>query len=404
MLTVARRTAIAYDCLYPFTTGGGERQYRAFAREIATRGDDVDYLTALQWEGEPPTDEPFRVRAVSPRLDLYDSRGVRRSAAALSFAWHLFRALRRSRHDYDAVVVSALPVLNVFAARAALWGSRTLVIADYLEVWRRRQWLEYAGRVTGTVAWALQRAAIALTPVATCHSDLSARRLRAEGLRGDLLVSPGLIEAEITAASDCAPPSRPPFALYAGRHIADKQVETIPAAVAEARAIVPDLRLVILGTGSSTPEVERAIDAVDGRSWSELRGFVTQADLETLMARAAVLVNPSRREGYGLVVVEAAAHGTPVVLVSGEGNASTELIDEGRNGFVAPSASAEDLGTAIARAVSGGELLRETTRHWYGEAVKNRTIARTIDAILECVDAKSASRSPRRRRQRAENT
>lgn len=403
MLTVARRIAIAYDCLYPFTTGGGERQYRAFAREIAARGDDVEYLTALQWEGEPTADEPFHVRAVSPRLALYDAHGVRRSAAAVSFAWHLFRTLRRSRHDYDAIIVSALPVLNVFAVRAALWGSRTVVIADYLEVWRRRQWLEYAGRVTGTVAWALQRVAISLTPVATCHSDLSARRLRAEGLRGDLLVSPGLIEAD-TAAPDCAPPAHPPFALYAGRHIADKQVETIPAAVAEARAAVPDLRLVILGSGSSTPEVEQAIDAVDGHGWSELRGFVTQSDLEALMAQAAVLVNPSRREGYGLVVVEAAAHGTPVVLVSGEGNASTELIDEGRNGFVAPSASAEDLGTAIARAVTGGELLRETTRHWYGEAVKNRTIARTIDAILECVDAKSASRSPRRRRQRAENT
>ncbi|MEV8134044.1 glycosyltransferase family 4 protein [Microbacterium aurantiacum] len=404
MLTVPRRIAIAYDCLYPFTTGGGERQYRAFAREIATRGNEVEYLTALQWEGKPPTDEPFRVRATSPRLNLYDVHGVRRSAAALSFAWHLFTALRRSRHDYDAVVVSALPVLNVFAARAALWGSRTVVIADYLEVWRRRQWLQYAGHITGTVAWALQRAAIALTPVATCHSELSAQRLRAEGLRGDLLVSPGLIEADITTASDAATPTHPPFALYAGRHIADKQVETIPAAVAKARATVPDLRLVILGSGSSTPEVERAIDAVDGRDWCDLRGFVAQTDLETLMAQAAVLVNPSRREGYGLVVVEAAAHGTPVVLVSGEGNASTELIDEGRNGFIAPSTHADDLGSAIARAVTGGAVLRETTRHWYGDAVENRTIARTIDAILECVDAKSASRSPRRRRQRAENT
>ncbi len=37
--------AIAYDCLFPFTTGGGERQYRAFAEEMTRRGRDVDYLT-----------------------------------------------------------------------------------------------------------------------------------------------------------------------------------------------------------------------------------------------------------------------------------------------------------------------------------------------------------------------
>ena len=50
---------------------------------------------------------------------------------------------------------------------------------------------------------------------------------------------------------------------------------------------------------------------------------------------------PSRREGYGMVVVEAAARGTPSIVVAGEDNAATELIEEGVNGFVAPSADAE---------------------------------------------------------------
>lgn len=401
---MSRRIAVAYDCLYPFTTGGGERQYRAFAREIAARGHDVEYLTTLQWDGEPPSDEAFTIHAIGPRLSLYDAAGVRRSSAALVFAWRLFLALRRRRRAYDAVIVSALPVLNVFAARAALWGSGTALIADYLEVWRRRQWVEYAGRATGSVAWGLQRLAIALTPIATCHSQLSARRLRDEGLRGTLLISPGLIEAQENAEAEPAAPAQPPYALYAGRHIADKQVETLPAAVAIARRQITDLHLVILGAGSTTPEVERAITAADGRDWCDLRGFVDQSDLEQLMAHATVLVNPSRREGYGLVVVEAAAHGTPVVLVDGEGNASTELIDDGVNGFIAASTRDTDLGDAIVRAVDGGEALRESTRDWYDKAVRTRTIARTIDAILECIDARMGARAPLHRRQRADNT
>ena len=44
---------------------------------------------------------------------------------------------------------------------------------------------------------------------------------------------------------------------------------------------------------------------------------------------------PSRREGYGLVVVEACAAGTPSVVVADPDNAATELIEEGVNGFVA---------------------------------------------------------------------
>ena len=53
------------------------------------------------------------------------------------------------------------------------------------------------------------------------------------------------------------------------------------------------------------------------------------------------LVLPSRREGYGLVVVEAAALGTPSVVVRGPDNAATELVEDGKNGFVAPSADPE---------------------------------------------------------------
>lgn len=391
----ARRIAVAYDCLFPYTTGGGERQYTAFAEDIARRGRSVDYLTARQWDGPAPQKHGFRVVEATGRLRLYTPDGVRRTPAALAFAWGLFRTLLRRRRDYDAVIVSALPVLNVFAARAALLGSRTTVIADYLEVWPRRQWLEYAGRITGTVAWVLQRLAIALTPVATCHSQLSARRLRAEGMRGPLLVSPGLIEAA-GEARGATPAAEPPFVLYAGRHIPDKRVEALPAAVAHARTRVPGLRLVVLGDGPSTPEVKAAVAQADGSAWTELPGFVSQERLDELMSSAAVLVNPSRREGYGLVVVESASHSTPVVLVEDEGNASTELVEPGRNGYVAPGASPVELGDAIADAVLGGADLREKTSDWYREAVQTRTIPRTIDQILACADDLARTRANQR--------
>ncbi|GAA4060711.1 glycosyltransferase family 4 protein [Microbacterium laevaniformans] len=394
------RMAIAYDCLFPFTTGGGERQYRAFAEALADRGVEVEYLTARQWEGSSPEVPGVRVTAVTERLELYDAGGVRRTAAALAFAWGLFRALRRRRHAYDAVMVSALPVLNVFAARAALWVSGTTLVVDYLEVWHRRQWAEYAGRITGAIAWMLQRLAIAVTPVATCHSQLSATRLRAEGLRGDVLISPGLI-SEQSAAPSVGPPAAPPFALYVGRHIPDKRVELLPDAVAHARASVPELRLVILGDGPSNPVVRDAVSRqVAGSEWVSMPGFVSDDDLDRLLSTAACVVNPSRREGYGLVVVEAAAHGTPVVLVADEGNAATELIDEGVNGYVAVDAGASALGDTIVRAVTSGPRLRETTRGWYRDAISTRTVARTIDIILHHLENQRADTSSARRRKR----
>ncbi len=60
-----------------------------------------------------------------------------------------------------------------------------------------------------------------------------------------------------------------------------------------------------------------------------------------------------------MVVIEAAAAGTPSVVVRDEDNAATELIEEGVNGFVAPSASPEDLAArSLARSTGGIELRR----------------------------------------------
>ena len=378
-----RDIAIVFDCLYPLTKGGGERQYDAFARDLVARGESVEYLTARQWEGAAPQ-APYRVEAITDRLRLYDDAGVRRSAAALRFAAGVFGALRRRRRNARAVIVSGLPVLNVFAARLALLGSRTPLIVDYLEVWGRSQWTEYTGRVMGTVAWLLQRLAIAATPIATCHSRLSAERLRGEGFRGILLVSPGLIDG-VAATTPPRPAAEPPFVLFAGRHIADKRVESLPAAVAAARTDVPGLELVMLGQGATTEQIRSEVARVDGDAWTRMPGFVGQEELDELMSGAICLTNPSRREGYGLVVVEAAAHGTPVVLVADEGNAATELVDEGVNGFVAASAAVEDLAAAIVACAHAGDRLRDSTYQWYQDAVQTRTIARTMASIVRAI-------------------
>lgn len=376
--------AVAYDCLFPYSTGGGERQYRAFADELGRRGLEVDYLTAVQWEGATPVEERFRIRPVTGRLSLYSADGVRRIPAALRYAAALFRALVRRRRRYAAVIVSGLPIFNVFAARLALLGSGTRLVVDYLEVWHRRQWVEYSGAVTGTIAWVLQRAAIAITPLATCHSQLSATRLRREGLRRPPVVSPGLIDGAADVAAP-SPATTPPYVLYVGRHIPDKRVEALPAAVAAARAAISDLRLVVLGTGPSSDAVRAEVRRVGGDEWTDFPGFVSDADLDTLLHGALCLANPSRREGYGLVVVEANAHGTPVVLVADEGNAATELIDDGVNGVVAPSIRPDDLARAIRAVADGGDDLRRTSRAWYDTAVGTRTIRRTVEGILSAL-------------------
>lgn len=388
------RIAVVFDCLYPFTTGGGEKQYRQFAMEFARAGHEVEYLTRRQWQGDGEEFEGVRPVAIAPAYELYDAEGVRRPVAALRFALDIFRHLVRHRGRYEAVVVSATPVLNVFAARAALIGTRTTVAVDWLEVWTRQQWWEYSGPYVGRVAAALQQLAVRLSPIALGHSQHTVDGLHANHVPHGPVRSPGLIpdgREDVTPRLE-TPEGLAPMVLFVGRHIQDKQVDALPPALALARRELPGLHAVITGEGPERDRVEQAARDAGVAEIVEFPGFVSEQELDRLMTEAGCLVNPSRREGYGLVVVEAAAHGTPSVVIDHPTNAATELVEDGGNGFVARSAEPEPLAAAIVSAVRGGDSLRRTTRGWYEEAIRTRTIRKTAEDILRALTADQEAR------------
>ena len=148
------RVAIAYDCLFPVHHGGGERVYRRIAELFVERGAHVTYVTRADWPADAAPSAPFDIAGVW-RGEIYDEHGARTSSSAVAFAAGLFRYFVRHRRDYDIVMVAALPVLNVFAVRLALLGSRAKLVVDWLEVWAAAKWRSYAGALTGTVAWVL---------------------------------------------------------------------------------------------------------------------------------------------------------------------------------------------------------------------------------------------------------
>jgi glycosyltransferase involved in cell wall biosynthesis len=93
-------------------------------------------------------------------------------------------------------------------------------------------------------------------------------------------------------------------------------------------------------------------------------------------------VLPSRREGYGLVVVEAASRGTPSVVAADPDSAATELIAEGENGYVAASGDPADLAAAIIRVVDAGEPLRERTRAWFATNARRLSLGESLEVVV----------------------
>ena len=143
--------------------------------------------------------------------------------------------------------------------------------------------------------------------------------------------------------------------MFAGRHIPEKRVPLVVEAIRLAKRDIPELKGVIFGRGPQTELVREMCRDLD---YISLPGFVEASVLSSTMGRAACLLHPSEREGYGMVVIEAAAMGVPSVLVDGPDNAAAELVEDGGNGFVVPAPSADLLAQAVVRAYRAGEPLR----------------------------------------------
>ena len=374
------RVCIVYDCLYPYTIGGAERWYRNLAERLASSGHEVTFLTRRQWGRDDDAEVPgVRVVAVSPRMELY-ARGRRRILPPLLFGLGVLSHLLGHGRRYDVVHTASFPYFSLLAAGAVRTRGGFRVVVDWHEIWTREYWREYVGPVAGRIGWRVQRACLQVPQRAFCFSRLHERRLREQGLRGELT------RLEGQYAGPLAPPEplpARPVAVFAGRHIPEKRVPALVPALARAREQIPDLRGEIYGDGPERAQVLKGIADHGLEDCVIAPGFVDAEILEHALASALCLVLPSRREGYGLVVIEAAARGVPTVVVEGPDNAATELVEEGLNGSIASSAAPEDLAGAILRIHRGGRALRESTADWFCKNTKRLSLERSLDTVLK---------------------
>jgi glycosyltransferase involved in cell wall biosynthesis len=376
------RVAIVYDCLYPHTVGGAERWYRMLAERLSHRH-EVTYVTRRQWRRRSGPQTGFETVAVSPGGPLYKKgSGRRRILGPLLFGlgvfWHMLRRGRR----YDVVHSASFPYFSLLGAGLALrlrGGGR--IVVDWHEVWSRDYWIDYLGPVGGRIGHAVQRLCVRMPDHSFTFSRLHAERLRAEGHTAQITRHTGEYAREDSVPPEDAVAARPPLVVFAGRHIPEKRVALVPDAVALARAELPELRCTIFGDGPELSRVRERVEALGLSGAVELAGRVDGREVREALAGAACLLLPSAREGYGLVVVEAIAHATPAVVVSGSENAAVELVEPGVNGFVSTSPDPREIAARVVDAVRGGEALRRSTYDWYREHEHELSIESSLEAV-----------------------
>ena len=310
------QVCIVYDCLYPSTIGGAERWYRNVAEALVADGHDVTYLTLRQWDrGDLPDLPGVRVVAVGPRMALYADGGRRRLLPPLFFGLGVLSHLLRHGRRYDVVHTASFPYFSCSppprCGGAAATGSSST---------GTRSGRASTGAST-SAGWAARSDGASSARACASRSGRSASRgctraaSASAGLRGELTRLEGQYDGSLEPA---APLPARAVAVFAGRHIPEKQVPVARSgACAGSRAGVPisAARSTAMGRNGTRSCMRYADCGLDGVVTAP--GFVNGDVLEDALSTALCLVLPSRREGYGRVVIEASARGVPVVVVAG---------------------------------------------------------------------------------------
>lgn len=407
---------------YPPLLGGGERYAGALASHLAASGVRVTVVTSSAtaesdfWNGASDDSDTIEHGVRVIRLPILPTPGGRERLMRRR-KWMVFVSampgdqsayLSRHAHQFPAIdgldgALAGLEDVDIAHAFNISWehglvaahayGQRTgvpLVVTPFAHLgeWTR-------GRVARNSTMnhqlrVMREAARVLVLTRVEAEGLARYRIRPEKFE----VIGGGVEP---LPSDCAESpysaedhheARGNFGVYIGRQSFDKGALHAADAVRVLRRRGRDIALLMIG--SMTPEFERYRHRLSPEDRAAIRplGVISDRDKHAVLDRAKFLMLPSRSDSFGIVLLEAWAHGVPVIAARAGGIPG--VVDDGANGLLVSFADVDGLANAAERLITDemfarriGDAGREKVRANYSWDVVTERVLAHYRRILE---------------------
>jgi len=353
----------------PLVYGGLGRHVHALAEAQAAAGHDVVVLTQHPSGSDVALDEVVNgVRVVRvphdpPAIPMSEllawvlalNHAFARAGMRLGRSW-----VPEVLHGHDWVVAHA------GAALRQEYGVPLVATMHATEAGRHQGWLpdEFSTAIHTTEWWFTYEA----RRVITCSQHMRWEVERLFELPADKVdVIPNGIDlrewtttADDVAAARSAYAGTGPLVLFAGRLEWEKGVHTLVEAMPRLRRRFPGTRLVVVGKGSQLGMLQDLVTKLRVSRSVEFTGWLSEAGLRAVAGAADVAVIPSVYEPFGLVALEAAALGTPLVVSDTGGLA--EIVVNGETGLTFAPLDAAALADAVTAMLRDEVLSRRVVR------------------------------------------
>jgi len=342
--------------------GGGERVLWEQASRLASRGHEVRILSRCP-KGIPAgiverQGVSIRHFPVSRRTSLgffvASIMGARRALAAMlaeagADVLHLYQPL--SGFGVTGLYRSRrLPMLYTFLSPASLEYASRVGMTDHHRAGA-------LGRLTQTLYQRLERTVLERADRIHVLSDFSASQLQGLYRTTDsrIVKIPGAVDVDrfspapdrLQVRNDLGYPAHRPLLLTVRNLEARMGLDTLIRAMDVLRRQVPDVLLLIGGTGALRTPLAALVDDLGLGEHVRLLGYIPDTALPRYYQAADAFVLPTRElEGFGLITVEALACGTPVLGTSV--GATPEILTPLDASWLFPEATPESMAKRLA--------------------------------------------------------
>jgi glycosyltransferase involved in cell wall biosynthesis len=366
------RVNVVFFHAYPHQYAGAQRLTHALARELAARGhtativltDDGPYAERLRSDGTP-----FRIVPAPAAWRAYGrSLEQRGAAAALGSLPRYWLRVARWFRRLDADVV------HINDHRGVLLAGVAARFAGKPVVWHLHG--SYPSRAITMLGRLVARRIVVVSEATRAEQVALPRGGNVEVLHNGLV---GL------GAKGAGPPRANvdgKLVVTGARHHPDKGLDVLIRAAAIVRKREPGLRIVIAGTEQPgyegySAELHALTESLGLHGTVDFAGYVP--DPLRLWRSADVYVQPSRREPFGLGVVEAMSVGTPVVTTAVGG--MVEIVEAGRAALQVRADDPEALAGAIEAVLADDGLATSLAESGRARAA-DFSMDRMVDRLL----------------------
>lgn len=326
-----KKIALVYDCIYPFSKGGGEVRFHELGKRLAEGDFEVHLYGMKYWKGEDVIQkEGMYLHGICPLIPIYTKEGRRSIWQAIRFGLSCFVLLNSK---FDVIDCCGFPYFSLITCKIVSMIKGKKLYSTWHEVWGGKYWNEYLGKL-GIFGFLVEKLSVRLPDEIIAVSKTTGDRIKNElGYKGKITIVPNGIDLD--KIKKAKPSKEKSDVIYAGRLMDFKHVDVLIEAISHLvhpsnhLAIKPfnHLKCLIIGEGPEKKKLQELTKRLHLGQNIKFLGFLPHEKIYSYMKSSKVFVLPSTREGFGMVLLEASACGIPFITINIPANAGRDIID-----------------------------------------------------------------------------